>query len=141
MAYANQWPQVGDPCIDLRVASRPWQFDSVSSETTVKAITQTLVITSTGDRYHRSTMTPVSEGSGSARRLVHPSDPRVLCARGHVALVALARQIDNMASVHRTDPFDYAGAFAQVISSAAMARTDFIALTSAASRAEQESRR
>lgn len=141
MTITGRWPQAGDPCVDLKSAATKRDADRVGEPMTVKTITQTLIITNTGAKYHRSTLTPINEGVHSARHLVSPSDPRVLCVRGQQLLADLSRMVDNLTKVDRVDPMDYVGAFATVISEAARARTEFISLSAAASRAEQESDR
>lgn len=141
MTVVNRWPQVGDDAVEFRAAGRSWENDGIGTPTRVKTITQTLVITADGARYNRAGLFPVSEGRQSARQLVPTSDPRVLCAQGRAHLRDLARQVNNLADIERKDPMDIVGAFAQVVSAAAAARTEYIALTSAASKAEQESPR
>lgn len=132
------WPQAGDACVDLRSAARSWDRDAIGGETTVKTVTQTLVITATGAKYHRSTLTPVNEGPHSARHLVRPTDDRVLCVRGRLMLADIASRVENLANLHHKDPAEYISAFAQVIAEGAEARKDFLALTRAASKERDE---
>lgn len=141
MTVTGWWPQVGDDAVEFRAAARTWDTDSIGTPTRIKSITQTLVITADGAKYNRDGLFPVSEGRQSARRLVPAGDPRVLCVQGRAKLREVARQVQNLADLERKDPMDIVGAFAQIVSAAAAARTEYIALTTAASRAEQESPR
>jgi hypothetical protein len=141
MTLANRWPQRGDAAVEFRAAGRTWEADSIGTPTTIKTITTTLVITSDGARYNRDGLFPVSEGRQSARRLVPPADERVLCVQGRARLRELARQVANLADLERKDPMDIVAAFAQIIAATGQARSEFISLTAAASKAEQESDR
>jgi hypothetical protein len=138
---ANRWPQVGDEAVEFRAGARSWEQDSAGSVVRVKTITSTLVITSDGGKYNRDGLFPINEGRQSARRLVPAVDERVLCVRGRRQLGEVARQVENLSRIERKDPMEIVAAFAQIISTAADARREFISLTSAASKAEQESER
>ncbi len=141
MTVTHRWPEKGDPAIELRAAGRTWETDTIGALTTIRTVTQTMVITADGGRYNRDGLFPVSEGRQSARKLVPPSDPRVLCVQGQRSLAELARQVENLARLERKDPMDVVAAYARIITETAAARNAFIALTTAASRAEQESER
>lgn len=141
MTITGRWPQVGDDAVEFRAAARTWDTDSIGTPTRIKSITQTLVITTDGAKYNRDGLFPTNEGRQSARRLVPTADPRVLCVQGRVKLREVARQVQNLADLDRKDPMDIVAAFAQIVSAAASARTEYIALTRDASKAEQESER
>lgn len=134
----NEWPRKGDSCVDLRVAARSWDSDSIGPEMTVHAVTTTVVITNTGAKYHRAGLTPINEGPQSARRLVSSTDPRVLCIRGRRLMADLANRVENLSRMTRTDPADVIGDFSKIITAVAEARGEYIALTSAATQREQE---
>lgn len=141
MTTADRWPQLGDEATEFRAGARSWEQDSVGPTVRIRQITQTLIITSDGGRYNREGLFPLNEGRQSARRLVPATDDRVLCVLGRRSLAEVARQVENLSRLERKDPMEIVAAFAQIISAAADARRDFISLTAAASRAEQESGR
>lgn len=138
MTVPGRWPQPGDHAVEFRAAGRTWESDSIGQTTHVKTITQTLVITADGARYNRDGLFPVSEGRQSARRLVPPADVRVLCVQGRNRLRELAQHVGNLADLERKDPMDILAAFAQIIRATGAARSEFISLTTAASKAERE---
>src|ERR1041384_2351976 len=146
MTLANRWPQRGDAAVEFRAAGRTWEADSIGTPTTIKTITTTLVITSAGARstpaggpgYKREACSRVGEGGQPPRRLVPPADERVLCVQGRARMRELARQVANLADLERKDPMDIVAAFAQIIAATGQARSEFISLTAAASKAEQE---
>lgn len=99
-------PRQGGACVELTLGtggSFGGKFDVAHAETTVLRITDTMVITSGGDRYNRETLQPIEEGRYSARVLTAPWDERVLCARGRAALGSLAWQAGNLRDIDRRD--------------------------------------
>lgn len=138
---ASNWPQVGDDAIELRHAHGSATHDRIGVPVTIKKITQTMVVTSNGERYNRDTLKPISEGRYSARTLVQPHDDRVLCVRGRESLEGLARLTSNLAKLEHTAPAEIFAALAQVVANASRDLNWFREQMRDASRAEQVSNR
>jgi hypothetical protein len=97
---AGWTPQAGDPCVELMLGARGLP-DVAHEETAVLRITETMVITRSGARYHLDTLAPVSEGPRSAHVLTVPWDERVLCARGRATIARLAQTSANLRDLDR----------------------------------------
>lgn len=135
---ATTWePQVGDDAIELRHSTRIHQLDGLSAPVVIRQITETIVVTSDGERYSRKSLTPISEGRYSDRTLVQPHDDRVLCVQGREVLAVLARTTDNLAKVERTDPADVFAALSQVAATASRAVAGYRALMRDATEAKR----
>lgn len=131
---APTWqPKEGDPAAELLSTARPYDSDRVGEPVTVHRVTQTLVITSDGEKYSRNHLTPVSEGRYSNRQLVRANDDRVLCVRGRTLLAGVARVARNLADLDRRDPADITAALAQLVVTADDARRKYAALLAEAS--------
>lgn len=115
-------PREGEAVVDLRSTGRMHEPDRCGEVVTVKRVTDTLVITSDGEKYNRRHLTPHSEGRYSPRRLVSARDDRVLCVRGRKLLAEVARVAANLAAIDRRDPADIAGALAALTRQADEAR-------------------
>jgi GTPase SAR1 family protein len=137
MTTEPNFPQVGDPAVELRWAM--YGQDSCGKTTTVTRVTDTLVITSDGRRYNRKYLQRIGEFACSDRILVPATDPRVLAIKGREHLTALARTADNLARLDHKTPEDVVAALAQLIVAAGVSRNAVIALMAEASRTEQES--
>lgn len=135
------WPQVGDPAVDFRRGRRSYERDRAGKDVTVSRLTQTMVITSDGERYNRGTLKPVSEGHYSDRELVPAYDPRVLAVRARDELAEVARQITNLAAIEHKTAEDVVGALAQAMGAANDGRRSVLALMREASAMEQEASR
>lgn len=122
-------PRRGDLCVDLRSSGNSWDPDRCGEEVTVKTVTETLVITSDGERYSRAHLTPISEGRYSSRKLVPAGDDRVLCVRGRTALRQVAQLANNLVGIDHKDPMAYVGALAEISRAAVEARADFLKTT------------
>lgn len=136
---AETFPQVGDIATDLRRTGKVHEQDRCGSTVTVNRITETLVMTSDGERYNRAGLYPVSEGRHSPRRLVPASDPRVIVVKGREHLRVLARTTENLAKLDHKTPEDVIAAFAQIVLAAGVSRHAVIELMRQATRDEQES--
>jgi hypothetical protein len=141
MTLANRWPQVGDLAVDLTISHGRGQHDRASRTKHIRDVTDTLVITADGAKYNRESLTPLGQGSGSARRLVPPGDARVLAARGREHLAELASLAANLSDLNYRMPEEVIAALARVITTAHESRVALAALMAEASRAEQESDR
>jgi hypothetical protein len=123
---AAKWePREGEDVVDLRSTGKTYDVDRCGPVVQVKTITQTLVITTDGEKYNRLFLTPVSEGRYSSRQLVRASDDRVLCVQGRLTLEAVARVARNLADLPRTDPADITAALARVVNVADQARRSY----------------
>jgi hypothetical protein len=140
MTTAN-FPQVGDKAVDLRAPAAAHKFGRCGDVVTVSRITQTLVITSDGERYNRERLHPVSEGRYSDRQLVPFGDPRVLVVLGREQLVGVAKLADNIAKLDHKAPEDVLAGLARIIMAASDARRRVIEIMREASKTEQESPR
>jgi hypothetical protein len=135
---ATTWePQVGDDAIELRHSHGSTSHDRIGEPVKVHRITDTIVVTSDGERYGRAWLAPLSEGPYSSRRLVQPHDDRVLCVKGREVLAVLARTTDNLAKVERTDPADVFAALSQVAATASRAVASYRALMREATEAKR----
>lgn len=128
-------PQKGDAAVDYRHARGMVIRERVGEDVTVSNITQTMVITSDGERYNRGTLKPVSEGRYSDRELVPACDPRVLAVRARTELAEVARQVTNLAAIEHKTAEDVAGALSAVMVAAAASRGRVLALMREASKA------
>ncbi len=139
---AGQWePQVGDLAVDLHRTGKVYDADRIGQTVTVKRVTETLVITSDGERYNRRHLVPVGHDRYAARKLVPANDDRVLCVRGRTHVAELARVVDNLARIDRKDPADHLAALAQIGAAAREAYAAFARELAEASRTEQASER
>lgn len=122
-------PREGEDVVDLRVNGRPNGVpDKCGPVVQVKTITQTLVITTDGEKYSRNYLKPINEGRYSARQLVRADDDRVLCVQGQASLEKVARVARNLADLPHTDPMDILAAFARLVITAGDARTEYARL-------------
>jgi hypothetical protein len=134
---AGQWqPRTGDNVVDLRSTGRIHDVDRCGPVVQVKTITQTLVITTDGERYSRSYLKPTSEGRYSSRQLVRADDDRVLCVRGRQVLRDVANMAQNLADLPRKDPADIVGALTAIVTTADKARRNYAALLAGESKGE-----
>jgi hypothetical protein len=136
-----RWPQLGDSGVDFFAAQQSYQRDRVGSVVTVRTVSETLIITSDGERYNRAGLFPAAQGKYSGRRLVPAGDPRVLAARGRDQLIEVARVVSNLAQIDHRTPEDVVAALARAQVVAHDAWKVVGAMMSAASKAEQESNR
>ncbi len=134
---ATWQPRVGDDVVDLRSTGRAHDVDRCGPVVQVKTITETLVITTDGEKYSRNYLRPISEGRYSARQLVPARDDRVLCLRGRWHLDQVARVTRNLADLPRTDPADIIAAMNQIITVASEARRDYLGMLTETSKGEK----
>jgi hypothetical protein len=118
-------PETGDKAVDLRSTGRSFEPDRCGETVTVYRITQTMVITSDGERYSRTHLKPISEGRYSPRQLVRADDDRVLCVRGRRLLAQVASVARNLADLDCKDPADISAALAQIVMAADTARREY----------------
>jgi hypothetical protein len=136
------FPQAGDLAVDLRTNGRAnGRPDQVGQTVTVKNVLTTIVITSDGERYNRSTLKPITEGRYSGRQLVPASDNRVLVVRARSQLSEVAATAGNLAELDHRKPEDVVTALARISRAAYEAHRAVIDLMADASRTEQESPR
>lgn len=140
MTTAN-FPQVGDRAVDLRKAKYSYDRDRCGATVTVSRITQTMVMTSDGERYNRERLHPVSEGRYSDRVLVPFGDPRVLVVLGRGHLAEVARLADNITKLDHKAPEDILAGLARIVMAASEARRQVVEIMREASKTEQESPR
>lgn len=140
MSSAN-FPQIGDVAVDLRHSGKVGSQDRCGETVTVKRITQTMVITSNGEKYNRERLHPIHEGQYSDRELVPANDPRVLIIKGRQHLTTLADVARNLAEYDHRTPDDIVTALTQLVRAAMDSRTAVLGLIGEASRSEQASNR
>jgi hypothetical protein len=113
-----------------------WDRDhggAVISETThVLRTTQTLVITTDGEKYNRQRLYPIKGGRYSSKSLRSAHDPEVLAVRARDHLRGVARLAENLSRLDRRTAEDYVGALAQVVAKADESRKAVIDLMRAA---------
>jgi hypothetical protein len=137
MSRSASWsPQVGAECVDLR-SGGPTRAGMCGEVVTVKTVTDTIVVTSDGERYSRVHLAPISEGRHSDRRLVPAHDDRVLCVHGRRMLRDVAQLAANLSAIDRRDPADIVAALAQIATAATGARGRLLGLMQSASRKGQ----
>jgi hypothetical protein len=117
----GQWiPQKGDLAVDLRVGEFTFAKDQVGETVTVTKVTPSLVTTSDGERYNRFSLRPVTQPT-SARELASVTDVRVLTARAHDHLAAVANTARNLSTVPLRRPDEVLIALEQIIMAAKVA--------------------
>lgn len=138
----RDWIQRGEPVVELTTRPAGGRL-RVSTLTYISQLTNNLVVTADGARYHRQEMTRLAGPGGMMRgsRLTSAYDPLVIVARAQEHVAALAVIAENLSRLDRTEPADVVGDLANLIRSAQDSRRAVIELMTAASRAEQESPR
>lgn len=112
------WPQVGDPAVDYRYSRTAWDRERVSESLTVERVTQTMVVTSDGERYSRTHLHPISEGRHSDRTLVPATDLRVLAVRARDRLAEVAQATTNLSKLDHRTAEDVVAALANIVAMA-----------------------
>jgi len=137
-ATGGRWPQKGDRAVDLRLSQSPIGRDAVGPEVTIVNITQTMVVTSDGERYNRTSLRPLAGGPHSPRVLVPLHDRRALTARARTELAAAAGVVTNLTRVEHRTPEQVYAALTQAIVAVDNARRQVVRLMATATRNEQE---
>lgn len=93
---------------------------------TVRSVTPTMVITSTGERYRRFDLHPLSEGPHSARTLVRADDEQVQVVRGVDMIRDMEAMVANLSRVDHPDPESVIAALCRIVRVADQTRRTYL---------------
>jgi hypothetical protein len=128
-------PKVDELAVELRHGT--FAATQAGRTVTVTRVTPSLIVTDDGERYNRFSHRPYSEGPSSNRELVSASDPRVLVARGHALIGAVAQTAENLAKLDHRSVEDVMAALSEILMSTSVARQSVTQMMTAATAAEQ----